>query len=257
MSTLSLRHHSRGLALSPRRRRGVPAVVPVYTATPVNFDGLTYLSRGGPLSGVTASKVWSGSIWLRLDSVEGFKRAFNAASDRFSLLYFGGAPADYGLFGFDSGGTEVLRLFINFPNDPDTGWHHLLWSFDLADPAKRHFYLDDVPGGTWPVYLDQAIQFAAADLGIGANPAGNNKWRGDIADVWLRFGGPMIDFSIEANRRLFITAERRPANPAGWPAGAQVQLHGGVDEWHVNKGSGEGFTENGALLPGTGPVQLP
>ena len=78
-----------------------------------------------------------------------------------------------------------------------------------------------------------------------------------MADVWLRFGGAVIDFSVEANRRQFISAEGKPANPAGWPAGGQVQLHGALDDWHVNKGSGGGFTENGALLAGTGPVQLP
>ena len=78
-----------------------------------------------------------------------------------------------------------------------------------------------------------------------------------MADVWLRFGGAVIDFSVEANRRLFITAEGRPTNPTGWPSGGQIQLHGAVDDWHINKGGAGGFTENGALANGTGPVQLP
>jgi hypothetical protein len=78
-----------------------------------------------------------------------------------------------------------------------------------------------------------------------------------MADVWLRFGGAVIDFSVEANRRQFITAEGKPADPAGWPSGGQVQMYGPVAEWHTNKGTGGGFTVTaGALGAGTGPVQL-
>ena len=256
MSALGLKRLRRGLGLSPRRSKPASAKT-LYAATPVNFDGLTHLTRGGALTGVSDSKVWSGSIWLRLDVVAGFKRALNAASDRFSLLYFGGAPADYALFGFNASASEILRLLINFPGDPDMDWHHCLWSLDLANPSNRHLYLDDVSAGTWAAYTNDTIDFTVADLGIGSNAAGNNRWNGDMADVWLRFGGAVIDFSVEANRRQFITAEGKPADPAGWPSGGQVQMYGPVAEWHTNKGTGGGFTVTaGALGAGTGPVQL-
>jgi hypothetical protein len=257
MTALSLKRHSRGLGLSPRRHRGASGAAPAYAATPVSFDGATHLTRGDALTGVSDSKTWSGSIWLRLAATDGFFRSLNAASDRFSLLYFGGGPSDYALFGFNPGGSEILRLLIDFPGANDTNWHHLLWSFDLANASARHFYLDDVSTGTWATYNNDTIDFTVPDVGVGADAAGNNKWNGDMADVWMRFGGAVIDFSVEANRRQFISAEGKPANPAGWPAGGQVQLHGALDDWHVNKGSGGGFTENGALLAGTGPVQLP
>jgi hypothetical protein len=255
MSVLRLRSHSRGLGLSPHRRRAAGAV-PAYAATPVNFNGSTHLARGGALTGVSDSKVWSGSLWLRLAAEGGFARALNAASDRCALLYFDDAPADFGLFGFNSAGAEILRLLIN--GIDDTNWHHFLWSHDLADPGSRHLYLDDVSTGTWATYTDDTINFAASGFGVGADAAGNNKWNGDMADVWLRFGGAVIDFSVEANRRMFITAEGKPANPAGWPSGGQVQFHGSVDSWHTNEGNGGGFTvAAGALGAGTGPVQLP
>lgn len=126
MTALSLKRHSRGLGLSPRRHRGASGAAPAYAATPVSFDGATHLTRGGALTGVSASKVWSGSIWLRLAATDGFLRPLNAASDRFALLYFGGGPADYALFGFSPGGSEILRLLIDFPGANDTNWHHLL-----------------------------------------------------------------------------------------------------------------------------------
>jgi hypothetical protein len=252
MSRLRLRSHSRGLGLSPKRR-GTSGAAPSYAATAVAFDGSTHLTRGGALTGVADSKVWSGSIWLRFGAVGGFKRAVDAGA-KFQLLYFGGAPADYALLGFNPGGSEILRLLINGIDDID--WHHFLWSFDLANASSRHFYLDDVPTGTWATYTDQTIDFTVANVGVGANASGNNKWNGDMADVWLRFGGAVIDFGVEANRRQFITAEGKPADPAGWPTGGQVQMYGPVAEWHTNQGTGGGFTVTGALGAGMGPVQV-
>ena len=102
------------------------------------------------------------------------------------------------------------------------------------------------------------MDFTAGDLGVGAFPTGANPFSGDMADSWVRFGGSVIDFSVEANRRMFITAEGKPANPTGWPSGGQVQFHGPVDSWHTSKGSGGGFTvAAGALGAGTGPVAVP
>ena len=86
----------------------------------MSFDGATHLTRGDALTGVSDSKVWSGSIWLRLAATGDFLRPLNAASDRFALLYFGGGPADYVLFGFNPGGSEILRLLIDFPGANDT-----------------------------------------------------------------------------------------------------------------------------------------
>ena len=88
MSILRLRSHSRGLGLSPRRRTASGAV-PSYAAMPVNFDGVTYLTRGGALTGVSASKTWSGSVWLRLAATSGvFYRVFNSTDDKITPRIF-------------------------------------------------------------------------------------------------------------------------------------------------------------------------
>ena len=131
-----------------------------------------------------------------------------------------------------------------------------MWSLDLRMRA-RYAYIDDVSAGTWSTYLDDNTDFTAGDLGWGSNAA-PTRFRGDMADLWLRFGGSVIDFSVEANRRPFITADGKPANPTGWPAGGQVGLHGAVNGWHTNKLGGGGLTvAAGALGAGTAPVQIP
>jgi Concanavalin A-like lectin/glucanases superfamily len=253
MTIFSLKRHSRGLGLSPRRRGA--GAVPSYVATAVNFNGSTHLTRGGALTGVSASKVWSGSMWLRLAATSGvFYRAFNATDDKYSLLFFEFDGGRMNLFVKNASGSFILDLQLPCS---DTNWHHYMWSFDLANAGNRHSYIDDVSAGTWVTYTDDTMDFSAGDLGWGAFPTGANPFSGDMADSWVRFGGSVIDFSVEANRRMFITAEGKPANPTGWPSGGQVQLYGAADAWHTNKGSGGGFAENGALMVGTGPVQLP
>jgi hypothetical protein len=254
MTILSLRRHSRGLGLRPRRRRA-PGAVPSYAATPVNFNGSTHLARGGPLTGVADSKVWSGSVWFRRDPADAFVKIFAGASQRHDLMWFGSGLNEWVLlFGANSSGAEIVRLTLV---SNDTDWHHLQWSFDLADSEARYAYFDGVEAGTWTTYTDDAIDFTDTDFFLGSNAGGANTWEGDLADIWMRFGGDVIDLSVEANRRMFITAEGTPANPAGWPSDGQVQLYGPVDDWHSNKGSAGGFTVNGVLADGTGPVQLP
>ena len=70
-----------------------------------------------------------------------------------------------------------------------------------------------------------------------------------MADLMM-WPGTYLDFSVEANRRLFISAAGKPVDPAvavaalGTPI---VRFSGPTASWHTNKGSGGGFTENGAL----------
>jgi hypothetical protein len=232
------------------------SAVPSYAATPVNFDGSTYLARGTDLTGVSDNKVWSGSMWLRLAATSGvFYRAFNATDDKYALMFFDSDGGRLSLFAKNAAGTIILELRLPCT---DTNWHHYLWSLDLANAGTRHAYIDDVSAGTWPTYTDDTTDFSAGDLGWGAFPTGANPFSGDMADNWVRFGGSVIDFSVEANRRQFITAEGKPANPTGWPSGGQAQLYGDMPAWHTNKGSGGGFTvAAGALGAGTGPVAIP
>ncbi len=255
MTSFRLRGVSRTLGLNPRRSKPASAGAP-YAATSVNFNGATRLTRGGALTGVSDSKVWSGSVWLRNADTTNFAGFFQSANSRSALLYGLGVGV-WDLFGLTAAGATSLRL--QFTGLTDTNWHHLLWSFDLADAGGRQAYRDDGTAGiVWDTFNNNEMDFTDTDYPIGANDvAGNNSYEGDVADVWMRFGGAVIDFSVEANRRLFITAGGRPANPAGWPSGAQIQLYGAVDDWSTNKGDGGGFTEIGALGAGTGPVQLP
>ena len=125
-------------------------------------------------------------------------------------------------------------------------------SFDMSDTGKRWLYVNDVSDlATINTYTDDVIDFTVADWAIGANPDGNNKLVGDLAELWFA-PGVYIDLSVVANRRKFRTAAGKPAylGPTGAiPTGTAplIYMSGATASWESNNGTGGGFTEHGAL----------
>ena len=88
--------------------------------------------------------------------------------------------------------------------------------------------------------------------------SGSNKFNGDLADFWLD-PGTYIDLSDPANRRKFRDASGNPvylgadgSKPTG--TAPDIFLSGNTEDWHTNKGTGGGFTENGALTDSAMPI---
>jgi hypothetical protein len=74
---------------------------------------------------------------------------------------------------------------------------------------------------------------------------------GLVADYYLNLA-TSFDLSVEANRRKFITACKSAVllgATGSKPTGTAPILFqsGATEAWHTNKGTGGGFTENGAL----------
>ena len=231
---------------------------PGYRANAVNFDGTNdYLTLGAGLTGAADSKLLTLSFWIRKQGSDGVaERIIRSATT------VGGATSrvvvtkntldKISIQGVNAAGTSVL---IASPTDDTVevadGWVHILCSVDLADTGKRHLYLNDASDATWSTYTDDLIEFTEQDWAIGATPDGSGKLNADLADLWF-LPGTYIDFSVTANRRLFISATGKPVylgatgeRPTG--TSALIYLSGATAGWETNLGTGGGFTENGAL----------
>lgn len=231
------------------------ADVGTYRANAVNFDGTNdWLTRDAGLTGAADSKLLTFSAWLQPTAAGGRiligSPTLASATERTrigisagSKFFIGGTLADSSTLGL---------LVLSVTSIVSAGWFHVIGSFDMADTGKRHLYLNDVDDLSVTTYTDAAVDFTYADWSVGAVPNGNTKFTGDVADLMF-WPGVYTDFSVEANRRLFIDASGKPVHPKTAIAslGAPlVLLHGISDShlsWHTNKGSGGGFTENGAL----------
>lgn len=222
----------------------------------VALDPGIFMERGAGLSGAVDSKLLTFSCWVRKHvSVVGGAHlitavtAVNGSTDRTTIA----ASSDGRLsaFGYNAAGTLILDQRSSAIGVGP--WVHMLCSFDLSNPARKHIYINDVSDlASSNIFTNDTIDFTMADWGVGATPNGGGNFDGSLADLWFA-PGVYLDLSIEANRRLFIDADGNPV-PLGAtgniPTGTAplVFMSGDLAAWHTNKGTGGGFTMTGALV---------
>ncbi len=236
-----------------------------YVQNAVTLDG-DYL-RNNSWSGPTSTTMWTGSFWFRQDAAgvgSDYDRLLESGSGETIDVTIDQNSSDELIFGAtNDSGTTVLTIRTDGISDSD--WHHVVFSVDLSDTNRRHIYVDDVDRLTTVNIYNTAetMSFNMSDLGIGAEPdTGTNPVDMDIADFWQGFG-TYIDLSVEENRRRFINEKGMPvdlgadgSNVTG--EAPEIFLSGDTADWHTNKGSGDGFTENGTLTgAATTPLTVP
>ncbi len=229
-----------------------PSRLTPYAANGVNFDGANdYLTRGADLTGAADSKLWSGSVWFKR-AATGSMALYAGTSDR-PFIQFRGSGGDHTIqiTARSAGGSAILNIESSAITDT-TSWHHIMWAVDMADEAtKSHLYVDGVSDLTVNTYTDDTIDFSRTGHTIGAKANAGSKYDGCLADFWLAFA-QYIDLSVAANREKFRSAAGSPVNLGGDgsnPTGtaAIMFFSGATAAWETNKGTGGGFTENGAL----------
>ncbi|MEM6781300.1 MAG: LamG-like jellyroll fold domain-containing protein, partial [Pseudomonadota bacterium] len=240
-----------------------------YFPNAVNFDGTNDYLTANNISGAVDSKQWSGSVWFKLNET-GAMEIFDtdessAGGDHSVLLQQGGASDTIRIEASNSSNTRILTAThddnINYN---DGNWHHLMWSFDLSDGTQTnaHILVDGNPNGlTINTWIDDFIDLdtSTSDWVYIGRAADGSLWRDhDLADYWMDFG-TYIDLSDSSNLALFYNSATGSAPYLGadgsLPTGSapDIFLSGDTDNWHTNKGSGGGFTENGALTGAGAP----
>lgn len=246
---------ARAVLLGDSGADGAPP--PPYTAQGVRFDSTNdWLSRGGLLTGTADGPAFTLSFWVKLLGGDTAIMAFlnstgpaanepsfhRMSNDKFKLQCF--SPTSAALWV-----TETDRLFNTTTN---TGWHHVLIAGNLVATPVGHFFVDDasepVTDITAPTTGD--IRFTNDDWGIGGDAGGSFRLNAEFADIWFDLN--FLDITVETNRRKFIDAVGKPVDLGATgqlPTGSDPILYhsGPTVDWHTNKGTGGGFTENGAL----------
>lgn len=215
-----------------------------------------WLTRGGDLTDITDTKRVTGSVWVRrTTSGAGAVDEIYSASSRFRITFDIGDNVR--VTARNAADTSILSHSSAAITDSD--WHHILFSIDMENQAGSYVYVDDVNATNFFTFTDDFIDIAGGGHSIGAN-GGSNLFDGEMADFWLDTG-TYIDLSVEANRRKFIDAAGNPADlgSAGeGPLGTapDVFMSGDIADWHTNKGTGGGFTENGEITEAFGPSKI-
>jgi hypothetical protein len=235
-----------------------------YTPNAVAFNGTNdYLSYGSPLAGVSDGKTITASFWAKFNSYpsSGCFTVYNTNPSRVRIVYCGNGTETMQLELRDTGGA--LRANVGCGPDPhvvDTWYHHLI-SINMTT-GEAHCYVDDADSlQTFSAPTDVTLDFTNAQHTVGAGAGPSELLEGDIADLWIDYE-TYIDFSIEANRRKFIDADGNPiylgaSGSAPTGSAPDIFLSGDTDTWHTNKGTGGGFTENGALTDAITKPRMP
>lgn len=213
----------------------------------VHFIGDTsYLSKGSAIA--AASGVFSYSS---------FRRIIN---DSATGLFFGPGGLTVNPDGSASlvtYGTPAGHIAVEWPADsvPLGVWTHILLSVDTDHAAGDKtiaLYVDDVYKTPSAVTDDDAafeVDWLSNDT-FSMNYDGSTGAMTDAAHDWFAPGVSLLTGSTiaQVDRRKFITAGGKPADPSGYPASA-VLFNGDAATYPVNQGSGGTFTLHGSVVP--------
>lgn len=227
-----------------------------------DFDGTNdYMTRGAGLTGAVDSKLVTLVCWFRMDGGDAAAQRFLSSSstlagtgDRFRVNR--STLNQINVIASNAAGATILTLASTGTYIAGATWRCLMFSCDLSDVAKRWLYVGDTSDlGTVTTYTNDTIDFTVADWSIGANPDGNVKLNGCLADVHL-YPGVYVDFSVQANRRKFFSAAGKPVETGA--AGifpfdvSPIMLHRlredqAASKFATNLGTGGNMTITGLL----------
>lgn len=177
----------------------------------VDFGGTNdYLSRSSDLVGNADGKTFTFSAWFYLS-----KKGFSVSSNfieigRLRIQHSGSGT--FLILGYADGASSQ-SLYAIFAGDyrlAAESYINIQISIDLADSNKRHVYVNDAQVPVyWNTYLNDVLDLTFAPNTVASRRNFSEKMDGRLAHVFLDY--TYRDLSIESNRRLFITADRKPA----------------------------------------------
>jgi hypothetical protein len=219
-------------------------------AEAVDFDGTNdYLSRSTDLTGNADGKTFTFSCWLWRGEIGSNQAIYQSVDSQYGLYIYPNTSNTLSILGYNSSNTQILNATVTVPFQVGFTFFNILISIDMANTANRAVYINDVAATvTWTTYTNAAINFTCPNHTVG------QSLKGRLSNVFLDY--TYRDLSVTANRRLFVTADLKPA--AGQAALNPILYLPMSDPTTVatNAGTGGNFTLTGTVArSGRGPNQ--
>jgi len=242
--------------------QGGTQVATASAAEAIDFDGTNdYLSRSSDLVGNADGKTFTFSCWVWGGDLGANNLPIYVGTDAL------GNTRNYIILGTDSFGLKINIRMVNssFSNAmvatgtvsnyiPSGTWIHILISGDNSTNTLKCAIQDVVVTLTDDYSSTDDIKFTFQYHRIGIDAS--NKCKGRLSHIFLDY--TYRDLSVEANRRLFITADRKPT-PKATLAALNPILYMPMDDpttAHINEGTGGNFNLTGTVArSGRGPNQ--
>jgi hypothetical protein len=226
-------------------------------AEAIDFDGTSDVLSRADLTGNISSRTFTFSAFLYRTSSATNTFIYNVNNGSLSQFFWvnfssGGTLS---ITGRNSGGTNILAVTGTGAGAgvPLNTWISLLVSVDLANTSNRYIYVNDrLVTGTWTTYTNQQIAFPQTTHTVAAYDTTFGRQR--LSNVFLDY--TYRNLSVEANRRLFVTADLKPA--AGQAALSPIMYlpMSNPTAPGTNAGTGGNFALTGVVArSGRGPNQ--
>lgn len=234
----------------------------VTQAEAVDYDSTNdYLSRStyynGYVNALTFLKeTFTFSCWFYNGESTGNAYVFSsgASSGNANLFYVNISTTAFQIRAYDGSGTFILNATTTNTLPLNT-FCNLIVSCDMTSTSNRYVYVNDqLMTMTWSNYVNSTIQFGTLIQRVNSLSNSVDPTACRISNVFLDF--TYRNLSITANRRLFVTADLKPA--AGQAALNPIVYLAMSDPTTVgtNTGTGGNFTLNGTIArSGRGPNQ--
>jgi hypothetical protein len=228
----------------------------VAVAEAIDFDGTNdYLRRTSDLAGNTASRTFTFSAWIwQASTATGWIYVnSNGTNNRFTVRVVTGTLE---IVGTANTNSEILRVTAPLAAVSRTAtFYHVLISMDMANAANRSIYINDIAQSlTVTTYTNALIPFNQVDHVIAGTQGGSAGDLGRLSNVFLDY--TYRDLSNVTNRRLFVTADLKPADGQ---AALNPILYLPLNDPTApgaNAGTGGNFTLTGTVArSGRGPNQ--
>jgi len=231
-----------------------------YSANAADFDGASYIrSTSGNLDADSKQGIFS--TFARFDGSDGVQKALvhysqsGGTNVRFIIERTAGNVLR--IVGRNASGTDILDISTVATITADATWHHVACSWDLADTAKRHCYIDGSSSLSVTTYTDDTIDYAHS-AGSHRKTIGGNSgttpgalMNGCLSELF--FDNIYFDLSAAGNLEKFRSASGKPVNlgsDGSIPTGSQPTLYfrTAVPDWETNSGTSSGpWSESGTL----------
>jgi len=186
--------------------KAAQAVSSAVLADAIDFDGTNdYLSRSSDLVGNADGKTFTFSCWVWSENITPSGDIYWSNNTSFAVYRQG--DGTIGIAAKNSAGTTIFGAVI--PAIRQFTFFNILVSVDLSNTSNRYVFVNDsAQSVTWNVYTNDNIDFTRPDHKV-CDGSAYGKFKSRLSHVYLDY--TYRDLSVEANRRLFITADRKPA----------------------------------------------
>lgn len=233
------------------------AVAPSFQALGVTTAaGTARWTRGAGLTGSADGTAFFFSFWINLNDPGSGQVYATTAGE--VVLAISATPKVF--ITAENAVGSPIQICVNFTSTTATvtrnAWEHWSGSFDVTNAANRWMRKNGVTETiTVSTFINEQLNFAVGNHGIGANPGGGSPLEASLAEIWIDHQWiPNTD----ANVFKFISgAGGFPVDLGSdgtTPGFGQPIMYfsrrNGVADFATNKGDGGGFTVTGT--PGDG-----